>query len=55
MVTCSPGEILDDCIPNCDASTNGDVLLVYKNGNDIHRSEAKPDFNTKRAVTNLKV
>jgi hypothetical protein len=35
MVTCPPGEILDDCIPNCDASTNGDVLLLYHNGNDM--------------------
>jgi hypothetical protein len=35
MVTCPPGEILDHCIPNCDASTSGDVLMLTQNGNDM--------------------
>jgi hypothetical protein len=35
MVTCLPGEILDNCIPTCEASTNGDVLMLTQNGNDM--------------------
>jgi hypothetical protein len=41
---CPPGEISEDCIPNCDASTNGDVLLLNQNGNDIRLLCELQDF-----------
>ena len=32
---CPPGVVLDSCIPNCDESTNGDVLLLNQDGSDM--------------------
>ena len=32
---CPPGVVLDSCIPNCDQSTNGDVLLLNQDGSDM--------------------
>jgi hypothetical protein len=32
---CPPGVLLETCIPYCDESTNGDVLLLQQAGNDM--------------------
>ena len=32
---CPPGVLLETCIPYCDETTNGDVLLLQQAGNDM--------------------
>ena len=34
QVVCPPGVVADDCIPKCDASINGDLLLLNMEGDD---------------------
>ena len=45
QVVCPSGVVADDCIPKCDASINGDLLLLNMEGDDTkvntHRDQCK--------------